>query len=382
MKKMVLARSERRLELVEETGQSGYYQSSRRMVRDVLVGGRNWVENSQLCLWPLAYNLFKVSAPLGLLAWLALRSDWSRALGVLRAVPWFVSGLGFLLMILAQMLGALRLQQLLAAQEIRINYLYSLRLTFAGLFTGNFLPSTVGGDAVKVLALARGGHGKGTPTASVVVDRLINLVAVASLLPAVVLVPKLFEPGVPGGIEFGRAGLVLAGGVLIGVVYVARGHALRRVEVVNSGSTLQSRAHRLVHSISVIAGRWVTKPEMLLVTLCLSWVSVLSAIVAVWVAARGLGIRIGFVELLAVVVLVYFAALLPISLNGLGIQEVSMVYLLSRLGVSPEQGLALAVLVRLLYVGTSLLGVFEVLAWQRSEVDSVSLLPKRGMDGL
>lgn len=335
------------------------------MIRDVLDGEKNRVENSQRRVSPLVWNLCKGLVSLGLLAWLALRFDWTSVLDALRAVPWFVSGLGILLMILAQMLGARRLQLLLAAQEIHIGYLYSLRLTFAGLFASNFLPSTVGGDAVKVLALARGGHGTGTPVACVVADRLINLVAILFLVPTVAAVPELFEPRITSAIGFGTVGLALGGGLLAGVIYSMCQHAPRPLKAINPGSTLRSRGRRFLDSISMIAVRWAAKPGMLLVALGLSWASVLAAILAVWVAGQGLGIGVGFVHLTAVMVLVYFATLLPVSFNGLGLQEVSLVYLLSRLGAAPEQALALAVSSRLFLVGTSLLGAFDILAWRR-----------------
>lgn len=336
------------------------------LTQDILDSKNNLVENPLRRVLPLVWKLLKGLVSLGLLAWLAFHFDWSSTLTSLHAVPWFVTGLGFLLMILAQMLGARRLQLLLTAQEIQIGYFYSLRLTFAGLFAGNFLPSSVGGDAIKVLALARTGYGTGTPTACVVVDRVINLVAAAFLLPTVAIVPELIEPKIINAAGLSVTGLLLGGVLLSGVIYVGRWPVVRHLKTISQASALATKAHSVFALLSTIASRWATKPRLLLTALGLSWAALLAGIGTAWVTSQGLGIAVGFVELTAVVILLYFAALLPISFNGLGIQEVSLVYMLGRLGATPEQALALAVFSRLFQVGTSLLGTFDILAWQRT----------------
>jgi len=57
--------------------------------------------------------------------------------------------------------------------------------------------------------------------------------------------------------------------------------------------------------------------------------------------------------------LVYFVTLFPISLNGYGIQEVSMTYILSELGnASLETSLVVALLFRTLMMFVSLPGAF------------------------
>ena len=334
-------------------------------MQDILDNKNNTIENPLRRALPLIWKIFKGLVSVGLLVWLAFRFDWSSSLAALYAVPWFITGLGLLLMILAQMFGARRLQLLLAAQEIEIGYFYTLRLTFAGLFAGNFLPSSVGGDAIKVLALARTGHGAGTPTASIVIDRVINLVAAAFLLPAVLFVPALIEPQIINTIGMNATGLLLGGVLLGGVLYLGRGPIIRRLQAIRPASALTNKIYGFFVSLLTIATRWATKPGLLLKALGLSWAALLSGIGTIWVASQGLGITASFIELTAIVILLYFVALLPISLNGLGIQEVSLVYMLGQLGATPEQALALAVFSRLFQVGTSLLGAFDILAWQR-----------------
>jgi uncharacterized membrane protein YbhN (UPF0104 family) len=97
-------------------------------------------------------------------------------------------GLGMLFLALATItlqlfICAQRLRLLLAAQNIRISYRNMLRLTYLGAFFDAFLVTSVGGDAVKAVYLARETqHGHRTMTVStLLLDRLMGLLGLLSL---------------------------------------------------------------------------------------------------------------------------------------------------------------------------------------------------------
>jgi uncharacterized membrane protein YbhN (UPF0104 family) len=57
--------------------------------------------------------------------------------------------------------------------------------------------------------------------------------------------------------------------------------------------------------------------------------------------------------------LAYFVTLVPISINGYGVQELSLTFLFSTVGgLSTAASLTVAVLIRALYIGVSLVGAF------------------------
>ena len=309
------------------------------------------------------FPLLKGLASLALISWLLIRFEWKDALQALQGVPWFVIGLGICLFILGQMLGARRLQLLLARQQIYIGFYYSLRLTLAGLFASNFLPSTVGGDAIKVLVLVRQGYGKTTSTATIIADRLINLLGMVFLLPTVLAVPGILGPTITNSLGSRVAMITAVAGLLAAAVYFLGRYAQRRVKTPDAETLFRARGQRFMGSLSLLASRWLAEPKVLLAALVLSWASVFAPFFATWTVLLGLDINMGLFELIPVLVIVYFVTLLPISFNGFGVQEVSLAYLLTKLGAMPGQALALAVILRLLYVATSLLGVYDMLNW-------------------
>ena len=57
--------------------------------------------------------------------------------------------------------------------------------------------------------------------------------------------------------------------------------------------------------------------------------------------------------------LTYFVTLVPISINGIGVQELSMTFLLVQLGgLSSSESATIALLTRVLFILTSLPGAF------------------------
>jgi uncharacterized membrane protein YbhN (UPF0104 family) len=96
--------------------------------------------------------------------------------------------------------------------------------------------------------------------------------------------------------------------------------------------------------------------------MALSLAATLAGIVSVWIQAQPMGSSISLIDFIAVYALVYFAALVPISLNGVGVQEMAFVYLLPRVGATPEQAMALALIARFFLVAISLPGAAFMLS--------------------
>ena len=71
---------------------------------------------------------------------------------------------------------------------------------------------------------------------------------------------------------------------------------------------------------------------------------------AAYILAHQLGMNVTFVQIMAVQTVTYFLTVLPISVNGLGVREVTYATLFVALGASLEQASALAVITRFLIV--------------------------------
>ena len=97
--------------------------------------------------------------------------------------------------------------------------------------------------------------------------------------------------------------------------------------------------------------------QALLNALVMTWGHMLFLFVSIWFLLRRMGEQTPFPLVAGLWTLVYFITLVPISVNGLGLQEVSLTFVYVTFGgVSMPSALTLAVLLRTLYMASSLPG--------------------------
>ena len=300
-----------------------------------------------------------------LLLWILttkIGDSWNEA--VPDATPRTLAWLGgaLLLTLAGVVLSAVRWSAVLDALGLHAPFKRLLSLYFAGQFMGNVLPSTIGGDALRVSRLSKDNGEPPTTFASVVLERLTGWV----VLPAITLVGLAVNPGLR---ELGRASAIAfatAAGTLVLLVVV-----LTLTFLTNSGieerlehndgwkrftTAVRFGLHRLRHEPAATA-------RILATGLAYQLILIGSALMA----ARALGMPagVGPTALLAFVPAVLIAQVLPISISGLGVREGLFVLFLQPLDVPQSQAIALGLLLYLLNLVVSLLGAPAFAVGQR-----------------
>lgn len=303
-------------------------------------------------LWPA----LKVFVTGGLIGWLVVRFNWEEVFSAFKTVPVAIIIFGGLALVVGQLVAALRLNILLNSQEIRIGYLHALRLNLIGLFASNYLPSTVGGDALKLAIIAREGYSKTTTLATLAMDRLTSMFTMLFFLPFIFLLGRKiqldFDVRKIVTVAIGLS-IIIAAGVLLmrGLNKSMNGHKD------NLLSRWYERARDIFLRLLLAVKLWIAHPAVLIFAVLLSLLVFLIGYIAGWVLlSEGAGADIRFVEWIAVSVVMYFLILLPISINGLGLQEAGLVFVLPLVGVLPEASLLYAVLIRMLQLILSIPG--------------------------
>ena len=78
--------------------------------------------------------------------------------------------LAFLLILLSRVCVVIRWYILLRSGNVKISFSDALALTFTGLFSNNFLPTTIGGDVVRHWQAMQLGYDRAVSLASLVAD--------------------------------------------------------------------------------------------------------------------------------------------------------------------------------------------------------------------
>ena len=276
-----------------------------------------------------------------LIFWLV--QNWSEVSSAFQRVGWdgFALALGLTLVSRFSTVG--RWHTLLRSADVPIRPRQSIQLTFAGLFAANFLPTTVGGDLVRFAGGVKWGFDAAVVAASLVADRLVGMAGMATALPLgvfqVLRTPLPAATGAVGGLSAGVMPAALRKGVgwgwqKLGKLWASLLHALRL---------------------------WLARPRSLLLAYLFTWGHMLSVFFSVSILFNRMGEAIPFWLVAGCWALSYFPTLLPISINGLGVQELTLTFFFVNYGgVVLPSALAMAALMRLLPALASLPGAFFV----------------------
>ena len=244
---------------------------------------------------------------------------------------------------------AMRWHVLLRSGGIDMQVKDSISLTYTGLFASNFLPSTIGGDVVKLAGAMQMGYDRAVCLASIAADRLIGVAGMTMVLP-------------------------------IGV-----SHSWNLLGNFTGGSLsavgwLKRPLNFIKRTLSVFR-LWLKKPASLLLSLAFTWIHMICLFGSIYIFADDLGGHVSFWLIAGLWSLTYFITLVPISINGYGLQELSFTFLMTNAaGLTPAISLSLAVLIRGYFIFSSLPGaaflpsIMSAMAAQKKEPVSDEIL--------
>jgi glycosyltransferase 2 family protein len=305
------------------------------------------------------WRLLAKGAISALLIWLLVRN---RDLGALlremldvERAPLLAAGL--LLFALALPV-AQRWSVVLGRLDAPLGFRRSFPICLVGNFFNIALPSSIGGDAMRMwLAFRAGVPGRAAVT-SVVIDRLAGVGALLILVAAGLL--ALLLRGDTPALALGAATLLVLGCCGLGAALLldrlpAR---LRRFKPVRSAVQFAAEARAVLLA-----------PATALPVILLSLANQLGYVLVVWLLARGLGLPIDATQCLIVVPFAILAGTLPVSIAGWGMREGAFVAGFGFFGIAAAQALALSVLLGLLTIVVALPGgvVWLLLGGRKAE---------------
>jgi len=283
----------------------------------------------------LARSLWvRLVVTVGLLALVATQVDWEKAWHRVQdgSWAWFAAAVG--LYAFAQTLGAIRWHFLLHASGVFTRGRESGRAFAIGVFTNNFLPTAIGGDAARALVIGRSGPRLARAFTSVVVDRFTSVLC----LLVVAWIFVVADPGpVPGTL---LAGLGLATVAVVGAVALlfliglrSRGRLVAWVpESVKRFGREARGGLRLL----------VTSTRLLVAASVLGLVFQVLAMLSVWAVAQSIGLDLSLSLVAVAVPLVLVISLMPISIGGFGVREGGFVVVLGAVDVSTTDATVLS----------------------------------------
>lgn len=291
---------------------------------------------------------------LALLIYLFSLQGWDEILLAIGQIPLTSILLTLALMMLSRLAVTTRWHVLLRSGGIEIPFVQTLRITFAGLFASNFLPTTIGGDVIRLIGAIRLGYDPAVSTASLLADRLVGMAGMA--ITALLGLPVVIK----------NSSLLFGAGSV----------ALTRETAGNRWHTMWGKTKDLILKMFTTMGLWLKQPKSLLNAMIFTFLHMACFFGIIYLLYAGLGQTIPFWIIAGLYSIVYFITLIPISINGYGLQELSMTLIFTKMaGVSVANALVVALIFRTLTMLTSLPGaVFipSIMAGDRADTSQAS----------
>ncbi len=301
------------------------------------------------------FALLKLSVSVGLLALLLRTMDMAAVTAVLGRLPAAAIAVGLALILVQIAVLGLRWSLVMAAVEAPIALGKALQITFIGVFFNQMLPTSFGGDAMRVWQAHRLGIGGEAAVIGVLLERLSGLfgLAVLTALGVAYLGSEIGNQAIRLG--FLATLPVAVAGVLVLTALDRLPAGWRRAPVLKAAARLARDARRVFLA-----------PATALPLLLLSMLSHGLAAAAIYAFAEGLQLGLPFLTCVALFSAVILVTAIPISFAGWGLREGAMVALFAFAGLSADTALALSLAFGAVYLAASLPGCALWLAWRHA----------------
>jgi uncharacterized membrane protein YbhN (UPF0104 family) len=255
---------------------------------------------------------------------------------MLRVNPWWFA---FTLALVAvdRVVMAIRWLLLLRAADVDIKASSALRIFLTSSFIGSFLPAGVGADAARAYAVASRTSRGSQAVASVGIDRVLGLVAIAVLgLGGLAGWASHVEPAM----RLRLVAVAAAGGVAVLAVFWVDKVARLCLPARWHGTLWGGRGLPRGDALGAYRGH----PRTLALVLGLSIAVQLVRVFQGYGLGRGLGIQVELAYYLVFMPIAMLVLLLPVSISGFGLPQAAIVWLLRPMGVPDTESLALSTL--------------------------------------
>jgi glycosyltransferase 2 family protein len=297
-----------------------------------------------------ALSLIAKAAVSGLLLYFTLAAvDVGAVMARLSQIDLRWVGIGLLILLAQNIVLSSRWRQIVARCGADLSLPLAFRFTMIGAFFNQTLPSSVGGDAVRIWLLGKQTNWR-IAGYSVFLDRVVGVVALSALVVGCLpwTLALIHDP-------VGRAALLVIGlgFILAGFVFV--GLSWQRLQILQRWAPTRHLA-----AVAGVAVAILRSPRSLAVIFGLSIVIHLMTALVGWCAAHAIGANMPLSYSLFLIPPVILVTVLPISIAGWGLREGAMVAAFDYAGLPQADGLIVSLLFG---AGFLVIGIIGGLVW-------------------
>jgi len=212
---------------------------------------------------------------------------------------------------------------------------------YKGCSISQIMPSNIGGDIYRILAIRKSVQQYSDATALVMLDRILGMISM--LLCSIMMMPFFIDILISTNMGKIIIFLFMSAILLLLLSYCLNRFITKKIPIL----------HQLMHfGTSLLRFKGISK--IMFITLSITVLYVFSASIL----AKDIGITIDSKIFLLVIPLITILSAIPISFAGWGVREGLMVFFLGIFGVPSEQALILSILLGIVHLISAAPGAF------------------------
>lgn len=238
-----------------------------------------------------------------------------------------------------QLISAIRWRILIQAQGDRVPLLFLVQSYLVGMFFNLFLPGRIGGDVVRIWDSSRYSRSVSKSSAVVVVERLQGILVLFGFALAAALLRLRFAGRYP--VIWIALGISLTGFLVFSLFLLPPAERLlRRLPEEGWGAKIK----KPVQSFRSTILHYKTRKTAFLRALGMSFLLQLNVILYYFFITKALHLTLPFIDFFIFIPLVHLVTLIPITVNGLGLREMTFAEILQVYGLTAQAGISLGLI--------------------------------------
>jgi glycosyltransferase 2 family protein len=305
----------------------------------------------------------------GVLAYLIWQINLGETIDLIAAANGWYLLAAYVIFLVTTVGMAWRWKALLASKGIHEPLSWLTKIYFVGYAAGQVLPTSIGGDTVRIAAHARRRpDAKAEAAGAVLMERVLGS-AGTLVLVAIGLVLAIGRYNNIQEIVILELALSAALAIALALMFSRRTNAWLQ----ERGGT--KRLARGFRSLWEALHGYRSQPRALLVVLGATVVFQFVRIISIWLCGEALGVDVSPLVYIVMGPLLFLVMLIPFTINGLGVREAFFIAFLGRFGVDADAAFATGFLFYAVTVASSIPGA-AIMIWD--SVRPAIMRPREG----
>jgi uncharacterized protein (TIRG00374 family) len=328
--------------------------------KKLLVADYQNAESKNQQKWLITLKLLATLAICVVLVW---QADWTNVLSTLKNMHASLLVFVFVLMVMSVTLSTYKWKLMLSIHNIQYNFSTLHKYYFIAQFLNNFLPTSIGGDAYRVYKTWDNPRSNSCAVIAVFMERLTGMAALALLAYISSIIVFLEKRDVLSRtiVTLGSYGLVAT---ILAIFLLLKTNAVGLI--IKSG-----KSPKILTIISEHLKDYFYHPTLIIRAIFTSfWFHLHNCLPLFLLLVLGVNASCSILELFVAYAIMNVIAILPISINGIGVTEASFIYSIGLYGVPYNDAFVIILLIRVLLIPISLIGAILYFMTRRHQQEN------------